>query len=325
MNKITTVILLLIALQGIAMTRHLERLSIPSGKYSIDALAVSQANTVVRHAIIFIGGSGAWEIVDSYLSNPETSYGNLLRFYVEEDFLSNGGAILYLNKRGLGKSTGDWRKSGFQERADDVVAAIQFAKQKYRLNDNEIGLLGHSQGCWIAQIAANRIPTLAFIINLGGPFTGPYEQTLINDRERLTCEGYSPKKIKRKIFWRKKELGLGKAVGRLLGGEPGHWARIAKYNNETYLRNLITPSLFVFGEFDQLVPPKDNLLYANTFFKGTIPSNIEIINQKGIDHFMHEARSSCDPYPWTLSPVPPHSRELREKLVHYIQNKFNKS
>jgi pimeloyl-ACP methyl ester carboxylesterase len=308
-----------------AIERELTRLTIPSRRYTIDALAVSEKGRTVTCAVIFIGGSGSWEIVDSYLKNPIESYGNMPRFYIEENFLQKGLMIVYLNKRGIGKSTGKWRKSGFDERADDVSAAIKFVASTYHLEEQRIGLLGHSQGCWIAQLAAVKNPNINFIINLGGPFMDPYQQTLLNDLEVYKCQKLSDKEIRKKQYWRKKELGLGKAVGPVIGGEAGHWAKIARYDrarNAATLQQLKVPSLFVFAQHDANVPPIPNYEYAKDLFKGPLPSIIQVYEQAGIDHYMHEATSPCDPYPWTLKPVPPHSAALRDKLTTWIDERF---
>lgn len=321
-----SIFLVLITISARCNEKKLTRLSIPSGKYIIDALTVSQKGVAVKNAIIFIGGSGEWEIVDSYLKDPVNSYSNMLAYYVEEKFLDKGVMIVYLNKRGIGKSTGHWRKGGIEQRADDVSAAVEFIKTQYTLSDNQIGLVGHSQGCWVAQRAAVRNKKLNFIINMAGSFMGVYEQTLVNDMEMYKCDRLNEKQIKKKQFWRQKELGLGKAIGKIIGGEAGYWARLAEYdsikNHET-LCSLQVPALFILSEHDLNVPQAPNYAYARKLFAQCHPMTIELYEQKGIDHNMHQAESPCDPYPWTLNPVPPMSEELRDKLNSWISERLS--
>jgi uncharacterized protein len=169
MTRTILIILTCVALavsSAFAVERSLQRYAIKSGSHVVDALAVSAKDIEIKHVIIFIGGSGEWEIVDTYLKDPATSYGNMPRYYLEDELLDLGFAFLYINKRGIGKSTGNWKKTGFRERADDVVAAIAFVREEYNIPVSSIGLVGHSQGCWIAQIAAVRIPQLSFVINV---------------------------------------------------------------------------------------------------------------------------------------------------------------
>ncbi|CAN5598075.1 hypothetical protein BH23BAC1_BH23BAC1_19570 [soil metagenome] len=49
---------------------------------------------------------------------------------------------------------------------------------------------------------------------------------------------------------------LGGAIGKLIGGEAGQWARIRKYKNDDTLKNLKVLTLLLFAEFDTSVPPK---------------------------------------------------------------------
>ncbi len=61
-----------------------QRVMIPNGKISIQGLLVSSNTVHNKPAVIFLGGSGSWEIVADYFKNPDKSYGSLLRFYIEE-------------------------------------------------------------------------------------------------------------------------------------------------------------------------------------------------------------------------------------------------
>jgi pimeloyl-ACP methyl ester carboxylesterase len=147
----------------------------------------------------------------------------------------------------------------------------------------------------------------------------PYKQTLINDEESYKCQNLSTRTVKKKKYWRHKELGLGRAVGPIIGGEAGHWARIARYDstaNANTLHAIRVHTLFVFSEHDVMVPPLENTDYAKKIFPKGLPSYIEVYLQTGIDHFMHAAESRCDPYPWTLNPTPPYSAELKKKIRH---------
>ncbi len=67
-----------------------------------------------------------------------------------QGLLEQGYAVLYCNKRGLGESTGNWKKNSFQGRADDAYAAVSYLKSLPFIDGNRIGISGHSQGGWIA-------------------------------------------------------------------------------------------------------------------------------------------------------------------------------
>ncbi|MFN7117623.1 MAG: alpha/beta hydrolase family protein [Saprospiraceae bacterium] len=301
------------------LDRTQERVSIPIGKYQIDGLLLLPKTSGKKAAIIFIGGSGEWEIVDSYLQNPAKSYADQLLYYGAK--LENV-AFLFLNKRGMGKSTGKWRKIGIEERADDALAAFKFLQQHPQIDPDKIGIIGHSQGGWIAQLAASRNPKVAFSVAFAGPAMSVYDQTILNDRKIWQhCEGLTEAQMEKKLRKRKLELGLGKAIGGIIGGEAGHWKRLSRYNHDMALKQLKTPTLFVFGEYDLIVPAQENLDYLQQLFSHNIPHHINYYTQTKMDHFMREREELCGPLPWTMETPPPFSEGLRDFLTGWIQHK----
>jgi len=298
-------------------TLTLERVEIPNGKIHIDGLLVMPKNTDKKSIIIFIGGSGYWEIVDAYLKNPEESYGSLSRFYLEKQLMPKGYGFLYLNKRGIGRSTGKWQNSGIEDRADDVLAAINFLRSRKDVNPESIGLAGHSQGGWVAQLAASKDPRIVFSIAFAGPSMGVYQQTMTDFEYSCKCNGYSKSKTRTKRILRKTELGLGRAIGRFIGGDAGHWARLAKYKHNEALRNLKSPTLFIFGDHDILVPPKENQDHLAKIFPNGIPKQIETITIDNIDHSMHEVSAPC--LSWEQSIKGPFSKKLAVNIGIWIE------
>jgi alpha/beta superfamily hydrolase len=91
-------------------------------------------------------------------------------FAVIADYLTKKGfAVLRVDDRGAGKSTGDFSKSTSADFALDVEEHIRFAKSLKYIDTNKIGLLGHSEGGIIAPMVAARNKSVAFIVLLAGP------------------------------------------------------------------------------------------------------------------------------------------------------------
>ena len=80
-----------------------------------------------------------------------------------ERFARAGIAALIYDKRGVGQSTGDWQKAGFEDLATDALAGIHFLQTLPEINRDKIGIFGHSQGGMLAPLVAARTP-LAFVI-----------------------------------------------------------------------------------------------------------------------------------------------------------------
>lgn len=91
-------------------------------------------------------------------------------FLVIADFLTkNGFAVLRYDDRGVAKSTGDFKNATSADFAEDVLAAIAYLKTRKEINANKIGLIGHSEGGYIAPLVAAKSKDVAFIIMLAGP------------------------------------------------------------------------------------------------------------------------------------------------------------
>jgi dienelactone hydrolase len=80
-----------------------------------------------------------------------------------------GIAVLRLDDRGTGESTGDFAKASSADFADDVRAAIAWLRARPDVNPQRIALLGHSEGAMIAPMVAATDSKLAGIVLMAGP------------------------------------------------------------------------------------------------------------------------------------------------------------
>jgi len=111
-------------------------------------------------AILFLHGSG-----------PESRWP---QHYLAERFARVGIAALIYDKRGVGQSTGDWQKAGFEDLAADALAGIRYLQTLPEISHNKIGIFGHSQGGMLAPLVAARTP-LAFVIGSAASGIDPAE------------------------------------------------------------------------------------------------------------------------------------------------------
>ena len=75
------------------------------------------------------------------------------RVFFAEHLASHGiAALVIYDKRGVGKSIGNWMQSDFIDLADDAVAGITLLKQHKEIDPHRIGIYGHSQGGAIAPL-----------------------------------------------------------------------------------------------------------------------------------------------------------------------------
>lgn len=76
-------------------------------------------------------------------------------------FAANGIATFVFDKRGSGCSKGEYVQH-FDVLSNDVTAAVTWLKTKPQVKKDSIGLVGFSQGGWVAPLAALKEPSIKF-------------------------------------------------------------------------------------------------------------------------------------------------------------------
>ena len=113
-------------------------------------------------AVVLITGSGPQNRNEELLGHKP--------FLVLADHLTRKGiAVLRVDDRGVGGSTGSISNSTSEDFAGDVLAGIEILKARKEINSKQIGLIGHSEGGLIAPMVAARSNDVAFIVLMAGP------------------------------------------------------------------------------------------------------------------------------------------------------------
>ena len=112
-------------------------------------------------AVVMISGSGGQDRNEELLGHKP--------FLVIADYLTqNGIAVLRFDDRGIAQSTGDHSNATSEDFAKDVLAAVNFLKERKEIDKTKIGLIGHSEGGMIAPLAAVQSNDVAFIVMMAG-------------------------------------------------------------------------------------------------------------------------------------------------------------
>ncbi|HYV11701.1 MAG TPA: alpha/beta fold hydrolase [Pyrinomonadaceae bacterium] len=91
-------------------------------------------------------------------------------FLVLADYLTrNGIAVLRVDDRGVGGTDLGSLSATSENFAEDVLAGVNFLKQRKEIDPKMIGLIGHSEGGMIAPMVAARSNDVSFIVLLAGP------------------------------------------------------------------------------------------------------------------------------------------------------------
>jgi uncharacterized protein len=194
-----------LTLKRVAKATELRRPQTPKRPYPYDEIEVAYENklhgiklagtlTLPRSkgpfpAVLLITGSGPQDRDETILGHKP--------FLVLADHLTRRGiAVLRVDDRGMGGSTGSTPNSTTADFAEDVLAGIAFLKGRKEVNPAQIGLIGHSEGGVIAPLVASRSKDVAFIVLLAGTGVPGHEVLCTQSAAGLKLEGRSdPKEL----------------------------------------------------------------------------------------------------------------------------------
>lgn len=133
-------------------------------------------------AVLLVSGSG-----------PQDRNGALMGhrpFHVIADHLTRRGiAVLRVDDRGVGGSTGDFMNAALPDRVIDSEAGVSFLHAHTAVDPSRIGIIGYSEGGWVArEIVAGSSP-VAFVVLLAAPAVSPLELLLAQAQAMLQASG----------------------------------------------------------------------------------------------------------------------------------------
>ena len=268
-------------------------------------------------AVIMITGSGPQNRNEELMGHKP--------FMVIADYLTrNGIAVLRYDDRGVGQSQGNYAEATSADLATDAEAAFNFLKNNAKINQKEIGLMGHSEGGLIAPIVAVSNTGIGFIVSLAGPgVTG--QQIIIRQQQeigKLSGEKESAIKesteINKKLYAvlrkekdnKKAEIKIlslykenlekkktskeetEKAVNQLklsFGANTYTWFRyFIMTDPATFWKKVKCPVLALNGDKDIQVAAKENLPAIEKALKSSGNKSVKTITLPGLNHlFQH--------------------------------------
>jgi uncharacterized protein len=237
-------------------------------------------------------------------------------FLVLADYLTRQGiVVLRYDKRGIGKSTGDYASATTADFADDAQGAVAYLKTRPEANPHKVGLIGHSEGGIIAPIVAARDRDVAFIVMMAG--TGVPGSEVVTEQTVLIAEasGQSPEQAEKKAAEDRAVINLVKneqdaallekqlraeLAGTMSPAEVDAAVKLADspwsryflfYDPATALRQVKCPVLVLNGEKDLQVSPKQNLPPIRKALEEGGNKNFEVDELPGLNHLFQHART----------------------------------
>ena len=136
------------------------------------------AGTLVRPegadaVVLMIHGSGPLDRNENLLRQSLNVFNT-----IAADLAERGIASFRYDKRGCGKSTGDYYTAGYHDVVDDAAACLAFLKEHASGGFHRVILLGHSEGTLVAADVAGTHESVDGLVLLS-PFLQPIEDILI--------------------------------------------------------------------------------------------------------------------------------------------------
>jgi len=271
-------------------------------------------------AVLLISGSGPQDRDETILGHHP--------FLILADYLTRLNiAVLRVDDRGVGKSGGDFTQATSEDFASDVLAGLEYLKNREEINPKQIGLIGHSEGGIIAPMVAVQSSDIAFIILMAGTgLTG--EEILYLQAELIArAEGVSDEVIAKNLSVQKqlftvlkeerddaltekrlrtiledvisefelsekqKQTAEAKAEAQIKSILSPWFRYFLTYDPRPTLMKVKCPVLAINGQKDVQVPPKENLQAIEEALKAGGNQNHTIKELPGLNHLFQTAET----------------------------------
>jgi pimeloyl-ACP methyl ester carboxylesterase len=155
-------------------------------------------------------------------------------------------AVLRVDDRGIGKSTGDKTKFTILDKADDVRTQVAWLRRQAGIDPKRIMLVGYSEGGMIAPMIAAKDPSIAAVITLAGPGVPGMEVAKYQVEQAILKDPAVPESDRTKEFT--------KQLADALKDLTPHESSFLKTDPMQYDGQVRCPVLIVQGGADATVP-----------------------------------------------------------------------
>ncbi|MBY8861654.1 S9 family peptidase [Nocardia sp. CA2R105] len=256
-------------------------------------------------AVILLNGSGKND-------RNEEVFGHKPFLLLADTLTRAGYAVLRTDKRGVGGTGGVLADATYNDLAGDVVAGVDFLRSQRDIDPDLIGLLGHSEGGFLAPlVAAEPRNRIAFMITMAGPAASGKEVLLAQNRALLAVRNASADEVAAQIGF------VDTLTTLLLDGDPDRARQYAIEHNAALppeqrqpesaverivnanfasfvgcdpaaaLRALRMPVLAFYGSMDLQVPVDQNAPLARTLLAADPDADVHVFD--GLNHLMQPA------------------------------------
>jgi len=298
---------------------HQETLAIAAGDGVMLGATLSLPQGVKRPPVlVLVHGSGP--------STRDAEFDGHLPFRVLADHLARRGiAVLAYDKRGNGRSSGNYETLTTETLADDAQAAVRALRARNQFS--RVGMLGLSEGSSLVAAVAARAPReVDFAVSMAGVGLPGLDNILLQDRIETLDAGATPEEAERVVayagtYYRTivahldADARMG-ALKALQAAQPDAVAILAKYKMGTgslrleearnpWLRTALmrdpgadwravrVPVLALNGSLDHQVPAKENIAGIAAALRKGGNKRVETAILPNLNHLFQTAKTGA--------------------------------
>lgn len=256
-------------------------------------------------AVLLVSGSGPQDRDEELLGHKP--------FLLLADTLTRAGyAVLRVDDRGVGGTGGNLDNSNYEDLSTDIAAGLTYLRGRSEINAKQIGLMGHSEGGYLAPLVAGRPDSgVAFTILMAGPAVRGSDVVLEQTRIIMAAHGATPEQITTEVDYlttitellRAGDLEGARKFGRARNdtlpadqrATPAevdaslspYFAALMNYDPAPALSALRVPVLAFYGSKDLQVPPAQSEPPARALLAADPDATVQVFD--GLNHLMQPA------------------------------------
>jgi dienelactone hydrolase len=265
-----------------------EPVTIPASGFNLGATLTRPANaTGELPAVILLPGSGVGDR-DGFAAGVPT-IGEIAGAIADAGFMA-----VRFDKRGYGQSGGRAESATLNDFADDATAVRKWLAARKDVDDKRIAIAGHSEGAWVALLAASRDKRLAAVAAIATPSGTGSELVLEQQRHALDRINAAGADRQAKIDLQTK-INAAVISGRGWESVPPEMKRQADtpwfqsllmFDPAKVIKNVRQPILFVHGEIDRQVPVSHVERIAALARQESKSKSVDVVTVRGVNHLL---------------------------------------
>jgi len=304
--------------------------TVPPTPYKQEEVSFRNGDTTLSGTLLIPPTKGRHPAV-ILIHGSSTPSRNDFRFYGDL-FVRRGVAALIYDKRDLERDLGDASRVDLRDLAKDALAAVALLKTRDDIDSQQVGLWGHSEGGWVAPLAAAQSKDVAFVISFSGPGVTYAEVNKFADANRLRAQGFSDADIREASealarvddyvrrggdgqtlqsfldeAWRKPWASQTTLPRRVPSPDEIHsWLRWRNLDLDpaSYWKQITIPALVIFGELDDVVPAQTSADRIGAALKIAGNKDVTIKIFRKANHTLEQAPDFFDTMlDWTVKRV----------------------